>query len=364
MFWGGTTNTNSLWEADEWAGRIREEDAEPIIATAPSKTPSTVAKSVADVTITESVTSLLSGDSFSATHDNSTTTNSNIFSRIPIIQSSSVEDSQVILTTAISENALSETGVITNGNISTFIPLVGTNVGRAVAEPIISSVPANSSIGIGVSTSSSIDESQLLPIVPTNIDAQESTFVDIDAVVQEAAIDTIFSDELSIVGDTAKLSVSATSDPVTISETAANELLSVKVSAVTTTNNIADIDDTTVSFSDDIKNITVADSSAETSVSSTISVDSADILSTKSIVGESFEIYSAIEDAILVTSAGAPIRSKNLLTVSPDGIVSAIPEVLISDSQQINSSIDYTEIENETNIVTLEPSANEVIIDE
>jgi len=364
MLWSGATDTNAVWGVDEWAGRIRKEDAEPTIATAPLQIPSSVAQSVTDVTITESVTESVAGDSFSATGDNSTTTNSNTFSQTPITQTAISENPEISRSIIEAKNVLAQSAAVTVGNTVQSPTAVIGNIGESIGEPRIAPVLAAPSVNIGLSSAASIDDSQPVPAVSTKLASDESTFLDIDGVVQPATASTIFSDEISTVGDTAKLSVSASSSPVTISEATASELLSIQVSAVTTTNSIANTDDKTRSVSNDINSIAVTDSFTETSTNSTRSIDSSDTILADSLIRESFEIYSAIEDALLVTTASEPIHTRNLLTVSADAIISAVPVALISESQQINSSIDYTEIENETNIVTLEPSTNEVIIDE
>jgi hypothetical protein len=364
MLWSSATDTNAVWGVDEWAGRRRKEEASPVLASALSETASSATRSITGAEKTEPVTELITGDELSTTIDTSSITKSNTISRTSVTNAAVSESSKIIGSISQSKSALSKSSSLTSAKITQLLPKVFGEVGESIAEPSIDAVPIIVSISGGSSDSKSSDGAKLLSTALQKLSTEESTFLDINGVVQSGTTDVTPSDERSIVGDTATLSVSATSGLATFSEATANESALIQVSTVSTSNDVADSDDTTVSFSDDVDNIINAGTPISSGVASTSSIDSADTTVAKSFASESFEIFSALEDAQLVTTPASPIDSKNLLTVSPNAVISASATALVSEAQQINSSVDFTRIENETNIVKLEPSANEVIIEE
>lgn len=364
MLWSGADSTDAVWDSDEWSGRVREDAARISLASAPVTQSKSNSGSTSQPVVVQSITNPVGGDSFSSTADSSTTTNSNTFSITPIIQSGSVDSAVVptISSTAftVSSNTLSSVDAST---ISADASAFG-NVGAGIAQPSIEPTTVSYGIEDALSQSQSIGGGALVPAIVTATIPIESSFVGIEPITLIIQSDVSVTDELTTVGDVSKLSVAASSGITSVNTSSATEGVSIRATVASISNDISDAADTTISASNSIDTIVGVSSNANRTSDISLSVDSSLPTRARASLFETFEIYSALEDAIITESTISTVDARNRLVVSPDGIVQLPSDVLLGNSQQINSAIDYTRVENETNIVTLEPSANEVIIDE
>jgi len=364
MLWSGADNTNAVWGDNDWAGRIREERAELYQATGRPTLPSSNTESIGQAIVTESATVATAGDSFSTTLDFSTTIRGSTFIIDTKTRTTSTELAKQVGTVATAQQLVSGTTALTDSSLYQAIPTIGSNVGIGIANPAIIEVGVQPSISRGSETTNTIDSSPPATSIAQPLPTIESSAVTISPGVVTANALRKLSDEISRSGDTATLSVVASSGSVAADTSIAAENISIRVPTVSTSIDISDTDGTTSSLSDSAEGATATTATTELATGLSTSSDIATPTVATSVPTVSFEIYSAIEDANIVPISASALNTKNLLTVSPDAIVSVVGAPLLSDSQQINSSIDYTEIENETNIVTLEPSSNGVIIDE
>lgn len=363
MLWSGADTTNSVWESDTWAGRVRTETALRALSTAVPKIPQRKTESVEKASVSIQQAAVAGGDSFSTTLERSTTPSSNTISTIPTIQTQTVAAANVGSIPTIALQSDSNTRSTTSGSDYRATASISGNIGISIAAPEL--IPLVGKATIATSGENALvyeNVPTLRASVNTDVTA-EITETIIAAIPQFVGVIAESTDEISITEEVATLSVSASSSGIAVAEAISNESVAIQAHSTTVPNTITGANEITTSVSRDINNITGATATITGGTESTLSFEGANLTPTAVIPQASNEIYSAIERATITNSSSNLFNATNALSVSPDAIVSIPTEIILSDSQQINSAVDYTEIDAETNIVSLEPSANEVVID-
>jgi len=174
---------------------------------------------------------------------------------------------------------------------------------------------------------------------------------------------TLQPDVFSSTDEETILSLSAGKTERTLSSSKSNELLSIESEVPSVSLFAPDASVDTVAVIDE-REASPALSEPITTEDFSSSVDEPINTGSEASPSESFEIRSVIErDALNPSISASPTGSRNILSLDFNFLVGVNSTLLISDDKETISSEDVTEIEDETNIVIVKPSENEVILE-
>jgi len=346
QLWSSKDEQSAVWDLSIWPGRLRLE----------SSTLSTTDSSTTEVSIISSVEEQPSTSSLSS--KSSETLDFDISFGSPKVWSSEEEvgfrwgdslwsgqlvreDSDLVRVSAISPDIepLSTTG-----------------------ESALSSTASSKLVETSDSSHSTTDASKagtfLLIDDTTEFSSSEEASTVVDTTSSPLQPDVFSStDEETI------LSISAGKTERTLSSSKSNELLSIESEVPSVSLFAPDATVDTVAVIDK-RAASLALSAPITTVDFSSSVDEPINTGSEASPSESFEIRSVIErDALNPSISASPTGSRNILSLDFNFLVGVNSTLLISDDKETISSEDVTEIEDETNIVIVKPSENEVILE-
>lgn len=362
--WSSPDQTSFEWDSSDWPGRLEFEDANTVSAAALASVLSDVdieTSSVERSKLADAVVSTSDGVEFTQTDEDSIIVLANSDAASSVADTSSVEQSNRVSSVAspaisVEESSVVEIVISTSASSNSQLSDTATLSESSTVPPAAFS----DTFAADSASEALISNEQTAVNVPL-LSSDESTVALVQAEVLSENTTPSIADILTTVGEESILSVSGTTIVNSLSLTTARESLSIESEATAVSSDIAGSNEqaTAIRRGDDTASATATPSLGQ---EQTLAEEQAEETTVVAVSEETFEILDIIERSETTEISLDTLDSVNELTIQSKRVAS-VANNLLGEELLTNDSIDFEDIGDETNIVVLDASRNEVIIE-